>query len=193
MLLLCTCPGGTGGPRPVREQCRLLSSMGPGGGLGLGTVLAQAEPLLLTSTEGLRFPGALSTARARELRPVQVPARFSGSGAGSAATSRSAGGLAVLPCACCSGSALAPSLSRLQAWDARCGAWKTACHQSPEVFLYKIILILKSVCLRMKRLPVAYLGCQAYGWGDAGAVLWSRAAQLSSVHTVACSCLCQSY
>ena len=57
MLLLYTCPGGTGGPRPVHEQCRLLSSMGPGGGLGLGTVLAQAEPYLLTSAEGLCFPG----------------------------------------------------------------------------------------------------------------------------------------
>lgn len=45
----------------------------------------------------------------------------------------------------------------------------------------------------MKCLPVACLGCQVYGWGDAGAVLRGRAAQLSSVHMVAHSCLCQSY
>lgn len=56
VLLLCTCPGGTGGPRPVREQCQLLSSTGPGGGLGPGLVLAQAEPHLLATAEGLCFP-----------------------------------------------------------------------------------------------------------------------------------------
>lgn len=82
----------------------------------------------------------------------------------------------MLPCACCSGSALSSSLTRLQGFDARCSAWKTACYQSPKVFLYEVILILKSVCLRMKHLPVACLGCQAYSWGDAGAVLRSRVA-----------------
>lgn len=59
MLLPCTCPGGDwGGPRPVGEQCWLLSSTGPRGGLGLGTVLAQAEPLLLNQRwQELPFPG----------------------------------------------------------------------------------------------------------------------------------------
>ena len=32
---------------------------GPEGGVGQGTLLAQAEPLLLTSAEVLRFPGGL--------------------------------------------------------------------------------------------------------------------------------------
>lgn len=59
MPLLCTCLGETVGPRPTCERRRLPSSMGPVGGLGLGTVWDWAEPLLLTSTQGLHLPGSL--------------------------------------------------------------------------------------------------------------------------------------
>lgn len=55
---------------------------------------------------------------------------------------------ALFSCTCCSGSALASCLTRLQSSGACCGVWKAACHQSPEVFLYKVILILKFTCLR---------------------------------------------
>lgn len=68
VLLLCTCPGGTGEPRPVREQCQLLSPTGPGGGLGPGLVLAQAEPHLLANAEGLHFPGGPFHSKSK--RPV---------------------------------------------------------------------------------------------------------------------------
>lgn len=68
MPLLCTCLGETVGPGPTCEWHRLPSSIGPVGGLGLGTVWDWAEPLLLMSTQGLHFPGSFPHLGARMLQ-----------------------------------------------------------------------------------------------------------------------------
>lgn len=88
MLLLCTCPGGTGGHRHVPEQLPAAVLHGSQGWLGAGDCPGSGRVRLAHQRlGGCLSLELLSTARARELWLEQVPACFSCSGAGSAAAS----------------------------------------------------------------------------------------------------------
>lgn len=153
VLLLHTCPEGLGlgllvAGRGCWPQVRGARGRGCSGSGPRGLCLPEARPQ-----------------RERHSRGRCGYRRGPRSGAGSAATPTSWPG--------CPAAAAPLALTSPRGRGAHCGAWETARHQFPEVFLYKIILILKSVCLRMKRLPVACLGVRPV----AGAVLWRRPAE----------------
>lgn len=154
VLLLCSCPFMSSA---VCCPPRVL-----GGAWGWGLLWLRQSPFCSPALRGCVFLEALSAARAV-------------AGAGASVRLRLWSWLGCPPdpqedWLCRPASA---ALASLPGWGACCGARKTACHQSPKEFLYKVILILKSLCVRMKRLPVACLGCQAYRMGRC----WCRAAE----------------
>lgn len=158
---------------------------------GWGLFWLRQSPTCSPALRGCVSLEALSTARARELWLVQVPACFpSSSWLRCRLLIRRRAGCVTLRLLLwlCSGS-LSDQAAGLGC-PLRCME-DCVPSVSKSIFIQNYFNI--KIYLRIKPLPVACLGCQAYGWGDAGTVLRSRVAQLSSVHMVACLCLCQRY